>query len=150
MHNVVCTGRGHVIAKRGLPLYRVFSCLAIVGRIGIVRATFTVTGRRSGYFSSKKVLAAMPPSSGGVATGPYLDVGDGHWIESHSDDGSVVTLEDGSKWAILNVDQIDVMLWLPLDDITVTENGIGAPYSYRLVNTDERGETADARFLGFG
>jgi hypothetical protein len=81
-------------------------------------------------------------------TGEYLFVGSGHWIDSVSIGGRVVTLEDGSLWEINPVDQIDTSLWLPVTDISVIKarSPIGQ-YMYELINKDD-GETALAKYLG--
>ena len=81
------------------------------------------------------------------ATGTYVP-GKGHWIDSVSSNGAIVTLEDGSMWDISTLDQIDTALWLPITDITVMVNPrpIG-DYKFILVNTDD-GEKATARYLG--
>lgn len=78
--------------------------------------------------------------------GPYLGVSGSHWIESVTDDGSLLTLEDDSIWAIYSVDQVRTWIWLPSQRITVVAgNGIGE-YTYLLVNGD--GQTARAKYLG--
>ena len=66
----------------------------------------------------------------------------GHWIKSKSDDGAIITLEDGSVWQVDPLDRIDASLWLPITDITVVESDDG----YLLVNTDD-GEKARAELL---
>lgn len=53
----------------------------------------------------------------------------GHWIDSVSDDGSIVKLDDGSVWEVSDVDAIDSELWLPTEDIVVCHG--------KLVNTDD-------------
>lgn len=53
----------------------------------------------------------------------------GHWIESVSDDGSIVKLDDGSVWKVSDADTIDSELWLPTEDIVVCDG--------KLVNTDD-------------
>ena len=45
-----------------------------------------------------------------------------HWIQSKTDDGSVLILEDGSTWEVDSVDQIDTNLWLPMTDVIVTDD----------------------------
>jgi hypothetical protein len=74
--------------------------------------------------------------------GLYLLPGGGHWVQSKTDDGSIVILEDGSVWQIDPLDQIDTALWLEMTDITVVEIAGG----YLLINTDD-GEKAHARLL---
>jgi hypothetical protein len=41
----------------------------------------------------------------------------GHWIESVSNDGEIVKLEDGSVWQIDAGDTVDTILWLPTTDV---------------------------------
>lgn len=74
--------------------------------------------------------------------------GKGHWVSEVSNNGAIVTLEDGSMWDIETIDQIDTALWLPVTDITVIANPrpIG-DYKYILINTEDD-EKATARFLG--
>ena len=63
---------------------------------------------------------------------------DGHWVESVSDDGTIVKLEDGSVWEVDAVDAIDSMLWLPTTDIIACND--------KLINTDDN-EKVGARRL---
>jgi len=53
----------------------------------------------------------------------------GHWVESVSDDGEIVKLEDGSIWEVDGADTIDSALWLPTTEIVVCDG--------RLINTDD-------------
>jgi hypothetical protein len=78
----------------------------------------------------------------GVIGHLYSSPGDGHWIKSKSDDGTIITLEDGSVWQVDPLDRIDTSLWLPITDITVVESDDG----YLLINTDD-GEKAHAELL---
>ena len=66
------------------------------------------------------------------------DCESGHWVESVSDDGQVVKLEDGSIWQVNAVDAIDSMLWLPTTDIVACED--------KLINTEDN-ESVSARRL---
>jgi len=75
-------------------------------------------------------------------SGFYVSPGGGHWVQNKTDDGSIVTLEDGSVWQIDPLDQIDTALWLPITEITVVETS----GDYLLINTDD-GEKAHARLL---
>lgn len=59
----------------------------------------------------------------------------GHWVESVSDDGQIVKLEDGSIWEVDSVDAIDSALWLPTTDIVACDD--------KLINTDDN-ETVSA------
>lgn len=55
---------------------------------------------------------------------------DGHWITDKATDGSVIILEDSSKWLVNIADRIDTSLWLPMDNIVVCDD-----QGY-LINTD--------------
>jgi hypothetical protein len=59
----------------------------------------------------------------------------GHWVDSVSNSGATVKLEDGSVWRIDSVDQIDTALWLPTTDIIACPD--------KLINTEDN-ETATA------
>ncbi len=75
----------------------------------------------------------------------YAGVGSGHWIEKVMDNGAYILLEDGSLWEVSLLDRFKAALWLPLDDITVSEN-IGL-YPYKLINTSQ-GEVVEAKYVG--
>ena len=62
----------------------------------------------------------------------------GHWVDSVSDDGDIVKLEDGSIWEIAAVDTVDSMLWLPTTDIIACDD--------KLINTEDN-ETVEATRL---
>jgi Sel1 repeat len=62
----------------------------------------------------------------------------GHWVQSVSDDGSIVALEDGSVWRISDVDTVDTALWMPTEDVIVCDG--------KLVNTDSS-DTVEASRL---
>jgi hypothetical protein len=62
----------------------------------------------------------------------------GHWIDTVSDDGTVVKLEDGSIWEVDEGDAIDSALWLPITDILACGD--------KLINTEDN-ETVTARRL---
>ncbi|HUS04966.1 MAG TPA: hypothetical protein VMZ52_01630 [Bryobacteraceae bacterium] len=38
--------------------------------------------------------------------GTYVGSGGGHWIKSKADNGGIISLEDGSMWAINSIDRI--------------------------------------------
>jgi hypothetical protein len=84
---------------------------------------------------------SLPVARGGTRH-LYSYPSDGHWIKSKSDDGDIITLEDGSVWKVDPLDQIDSSLWLPMTEITVVESDDG----YLLINTDD-GEKVGAELL---
>ena len=59
----------------------------------------------------------------------------GHWIDTVSDDGSIIKLEDGSIFEVNDLDALTSSLWLPVTEIVVCDD--------KLINTDD-GETVDA------
>jgi hypothetical protein len=95
--------------------------------------------------------AARTPQSARIVARPLsglpVSLGGGHWIETNAD-GEVITLEDGSIWAIDPIDTVDAVLWLPTSEITIIESNDGSPgYDYLLINTDDS-EKAHAKYLG--
>ncbi len=62
----------------------------------------------------------------------------GHWVDSVSDDGEIVKLEDGSVWEVDVGDTVDSMLWLPTTDV------LACPH--KLINTEDN-ETVGATRL---
>jgi hypothetical protein len=63
------------------------------------------------------------------------DCESGHWIESVTDDGEIVKLEDGSLWEVSAGDTVDSALWLPATEIVACGD--------RLINTEDN-EKVDA------
>lgn len=63
------------------------------------------------------------------------DCESGHWVESVSDDGEIVKLEDGSIWQVDSVDTVDSALWLPTTGIVACDD--------KLINTEDN-ETVSA------
>ncbi|MEI8119136.1 MAG: hypothetical protein WCG46_08145, partial [Methylophilaceae bacterium] len=59
-------------------------------------------------------------------------------VDSVSDDGEIVKLEDGSVWEVDAWDTVDSMLWLP------TTNVLACPH--KLINTEDN-ETVGATRL---
>ena len=72
----------------------------------------------------------------------YIGGEDGHWIQSNSGNGKIITLEDGSIWKVDAVDATDSALWLPTSDISVVETSEGT----LLINTDD-GEKVHATLI---
>ncbi len=62
----------------------------------------------------------------------------GHWVESVSDNGGIIKLEDGSVWRVDPVDTVDSSLWLPATDIVACDD--------KLINTEDN-ETVSATRL---
>lgn len=85
--------------------------------------------------AEKANATAVRPSGGGAsrrrARGGSSDCESGHWIESVSEDGDVVTLGDSSVWQVDPGDEVVAMLWLPTTEVVLCE-GTG-----KLINTDD-------------
>lgn len=62
----------------------------------------------------------------------------GHWIQSVSDNGDIVELEDDSVWEVDGGDSVDSALWLPLTNIVACPD--------KLIDTDDN-ETVGATRL---
>jgi hypothetical protein len=45
----------------------------------------------------------------------------GHWVQAVSEDGEVVTLEDGTVWLVDALDRVDTALWPLTADIIVCD-----------------------------
>ena len=73
----------------------------------------------------------------------YVGTGLEHWIKENNSFGKLIILEDGSIWKIM--DNIDTMLWLPLDRIAVLQTSQSDVY--RLINKND-GTDIFAQFLG--
>ena len=86
----------------------------------------------------------VPPYSSKTTTArasrPFRsgDCESGHWVESVTDDGEIVKLEDGSIWQVDAGDTVDSALWLPTTDIVACDD--------KLINTEDN-ETVSATRL---
>lgn len=98
--------------------------------------------RQSPYSASSPQSAYIPSIPTSLV---YVGGSTGHWIESVSDDGRIIVLEDQSVWEVHPFDQVISALWLPVSDIVVVESN-DPIYSYRLINKDDR-ETVLARLI---
>jgi hypothetical protein len=92
---------------------------------------------------------AAAPASPQPPSGPttYTGGSGGHWIIDESLDGSVITLEDGSKWLVSPLDRYQDVTWLVTDNIVITMS-YDPYYPYELTDTDD-GSSVNARFLGY-
>lgn len=75
----------------------------------------------------KQHIGKMPVlrSRGSTSSGCESD----HWVESVSDTGQIIKLEDGSIWEVDAGDAVDSALWLPTTDIVACDD--------KLINTDD-------------
>lgn len=79
------------------------------------------------------------------AKSTYSGIGSGHWIQSVSSGGKIITLEDGTVWEVSPLDVIYSAIWLPISNIVVAEDS--GPHPYKLINTDD-GESVNAKYIG--
>ena len=89
-----------------------------------IAASTRATGRSRAYSQTRHAVG-----SSGCETG--------HWIESVSDDGEIVKLEDGSVWEVEAGDTVDSALWLPTTDIVSCDD--------KLINTEDNETVAATR-----
>lgn len=61
-----------------------------------------------------------------------------HWIKSKSDDGSIITLEDGSVWQVDQINRIDTILWLPTENVLILDQNT-------LLNIDQKQKVSAKR-----
>jgi hypothetical protein len=150
--------------------------ISVLDENGVDRAVMTVKSDRSGmveiHDDKNRILSTVPPLANQTSiqnpaprsvpnlpppipfalpspSSPmYFATGSGHWIQTVSSNGRIITLEDGSLWEIQIIDQIDTALWLPVTDIVVrAAPSPSGEYRYQLINKDD-GETALAKYLG--
>ena len=78
-----------------------------------------------------------------LSTAMFASV-DTNTIEAKTDDGSVLTMLDGSVYLVDYTDRIDSALWLPTDDVVINDNASTCTY-VAIINTDENNESVCAR-----
>ncbi|WP_164850637.1 MULTISPECIES: hypothetical protein [Enterobacter] len=64
----------------------------------------------------------------------------GHWLQTKNDDGTILTLEDGSVWRVTGGGELDSQLWLQTDELLVCDDGT-------IINKDESNEQVDVQLL---
>jgi hypothetical protein len=128
----------------GLNYYSKFTC-AIAFPSGD-RYGFTVVPRNStGYSELDTTKLASGPSTPSVAS-PVVPVSPGitHWIENVDSTNDIVKLEDGTVWKITDISAYKLVLWLPVDRVSIQAGQFGG---YTLVNL-RRGEALNAQLIG--
>lgn len=104
-----------------------------------------IIGQETAGATSETASSSRRPLRIPVVSGVYVAPGGGHWIDSVTDNGNIVILEDDSTWEISPLDRVDTSLWLSTSDIVVTDSNNPA-YPYRLINKDDN-ETAEAKLI---
>lgn len=100
------------------------------------------------FLSGTSTTASPRSSTSSPSGGAYAATGMKWWVSRVESGGSIVTLSDGSRWEIYSIDRIHTMLWLPVDDVTVSlaRSPIG---SYRYTLRHERsGREVLGEYLG--
>jgi len=87
--------------------------------------------------------AAVAPVGGSQAYS-----GSGGFIQTKSDDGTILVLGDGSVWTINGIDRFKIGIWLGTVTVSNAQSPIGQ-YTYTLTNT-ENNQTVLAKILGPG
>ena len=87
----------------------------------------------SEYLGQSKTPSPPSPTSPQQKT-PNSDCTEKHWVQSKSDDGSIIILEDGSVWEVDAIGKIYSMLWLPTQGVIVCRG--------KMINLSD-GKTAD-------
>jgi len=75
-----------------------------------------------------------------LSAGAYADCESGHWLQTKNDQGSILTLEDGSVWMVINGGEIDSQLWLESDEILICDDST-------FINKDEDNEQVSVQLL---
>lgn len=75
-----------------------------------------------------------------ISMGALADCESGHWLQTKNDDGTILTLEDGSVWRVTGGGEVDSQLWLDADELLVCDDGT-------MINKDEDNEQVDVQLL---
>lgn len=107
-----------------------------------VAGGFSFLAGRSGVrIGSGAKAAPSAPAPRSAAT--YCCPGTARSIEEVAEDGSVITLDDGSNWSVDAAGRALAAEWFATTDITVQKTATG----YRLTNTEDA-ETVSAAYTG--
>jgi Rap1a immunity proteins len=91
---------------------------------------------------SPRPLAATPQGAARRTSrrrGPSTDCESDHWIESVSDEGDIIKLEDGSIWEVDGGDTVTSSLWLGTTEVLVCEA------KGKMINVDDNESVAVTR-----
>lgn len=73
----------------------------------------------------------------------YLNTGK-HSIRKVENAGSLITLDDGSKWEVSAFDKFKSMMWMIIDDVTI-ESSIGSKFKITHIKKKETIEATHIR-----
>lgn len=88
----------------------------------------------------KKILVPALLLVSGWSNAVLASCESGHWLQAKNDEGTILTLEDGSTWRVTGGDEIDSQLWIPIDNVLVCDDGT-------IINTDEDNEQVNVELL---
>ena len=88
--------------------------------------------------NSKVILASMLAIL--VSGSASANCDSGYSIQTKSDDGSLITLDDGSTWRVAADGQADAAAWVEGDEVIVCDDST-------FINKDEDDEQVDVELL---
>jgi hypothetical protein len=150
---VTCSAVGPASRVSNYNAYSEFACGVTLARgspyLLVIRprsrAAWTVLSiRKTALPMTAAEMGGSGPGSG--AGGVYRGTAKVHSIESESLDGSLLVLDDGSRWLVNPVGSYTTVLWR-IGDRLVILKGNDPVYRYQLVDARDN-STALARFLG--
>jgi hypothetical protein len=147
---VTCSAVGPATRQTGYNAYTEFAC-------GVTLAhgspyVLVIKPRSRAAWTTLSIRMTALPTIGGETGAPvgskraYRGTTTVHSIASESLDGSVIVLEDSSRWLVNPLGTYTTVLWRLADRITVLP-GNDPGYPYQLVNARD-GSSSSARFLG--
>lgn len=68
------------------------------------------------------------------------DCESGNSIQTKNDDGTILTLTDGSTWRVIGGGEVDSQLWMEGEDVLVCDDGT-------IINKDEENEQVSVELL---
>jgi hypothetical protein len=147
---VTCSAVGPPSRQTGYNAYAEFACGVTLAH-GSPYVLVIKPRSRAAWTTLSIRKTALPTIGGdtGNVSGParaYGGTAKVHSIASESLDGSLIVLEDGSRWLVSPIGSYTTVLWRLADRLTVLA-GNDPGYRYQLVNARD-GSSASARFLG--
>lgn len=146
-----CSPVGPPTREAGYNAYAEFACgVALANRETYV---LVIKPRSKAAWNVLSIEKTPLPSTATAAPPAHAHAGlvypgttSTHRITARSLDGSLITLQDGSKWLISPLARYETVLWLVKDAVSVV-HGSDKTYPYQLVDA-RTGTSAAARFLG--
>lgn len=75
-----------------------------------------------------------------MSSSVWADCDSGYSIQTKSEDGSLITLNDGSTWRVVGGGQTEASIWVDGDEILVCDDDT-------FINKDEENEQVDVELL---